>query len=67
MPVIGYLSGVSRAESEDRLAAFRKGLSQSGYNEGRNVAIEFRWADGDYKLEILINGVSQGTKDLNAR
>jgi putative ABC transport system substrate-binding protein len=48
MPVIGYLSGVSRAESEDRLAAFRKGLSQSGYNEGRNVAIEFRWADGDY-------------------
>jgi putative ABC transport system substrate-binding protein len=46
--VIGYLSGVSRAESEDRLAAFRRGLGQAGYSEGRNVAIEFRFADGDY-------------------
>jgi putative tryptophan/tyrosine transport system substrate-binding protein len=48
MPVIGYLSGVSRAESEDRLYAFRRGLAQAGYSEGRNVAIEFRFADGDY-------------------
>jgi putative ABC transport system substrate-binding protein len=48
LPVIGYLSGASRDESEDRLAAFRRGLSQAGYNEGRNVVIEFRWADGDY-------------------
>ena len=47
-PVIGYLSGVSRAESEDRLAAFRRGLGQAGYTEGRNVTIEFRFADGDY-------------------
>jgi putative ABC transport system substrate-binding protein len=46
--VIGYLSGVSRAESEDRLAAFRRGLGQAGYSEGRNVAIEFRFAEGDY-------------------
>jgi putative ABC transport system substrate-binding protein len=46
--VIGYLSGVSRAESEDRLAAFRRGLGQAGYSEGRNVAIEFRFANGDY-------------------
>jgi len=48
MPVIGYLSGVSRNESEDRLAAFRRGLAQAGFSEGRNVVIEFRWADGDY-------------------
>jgi putative ABC transport system substrate-binding protein len=48
IPVIGYLSGVSRNESEDRLAAFRRGLAQAGFSEGRNVAIEFRWADGDY-------------------
>lgn len=48
MPVIGYLSGASRAESADRLTAFRRGLEQAGYVEGRNVAIEFRWADGDY-------------------
>jgi putative ABC transport system substrate-binding protein len=52
--VIGYLSGVSRAESEDRLAAFRRGLGQAGYSEGRNVAIEFRFADGDYtRLPVL--------------
>jgi len=48
MPTIGYLSGASRAESTDRLTAFRRGLEQAGYVEGRNVAIEFRWADGDY-------------------
>jgi putative ABC transport system substrate-binding protein len=49
LPVIGFLSGVSRAESTERLAAFREGLGQAGYSEGRNVAIEFRWADGDYR------------------
>jgi putative tryptophan/tyrosine transport system substrate-binding protein len=48
LPVIGYLSGVSRNESEDRLAAFLRGLNQSGYVEGSNVAIEYRWAGGDY-------------------
>lgn len=48
MPVIGYLSGVSRAESADRLAAFWRGLGQVGYAEGRNVSIEYRFADGDY-------------------
>ena len=48
LPVIGYLSGVAREESEPRLAAFRRGLAQAGYSEGRNVVIEFRWADGDY-------------------
>jgi putative ABC transport system substrate-binding protein len=45
---IGYLSGVGRDEAVDRLAAFRRGLADAGYREGRNVAIEFRWADGRY-------------------
>jgi putative ABC transport system substrate-binding protein len=48
LPVIGYLSGVSRAESETRLAAFRRGLEQAGFREGGNVALDYRWADGDY-------------------
>jgi putative tryptophan/tyrosine transport system substrate-binding protein len=46
--VIGYLSGVSRAESETRLAAFLRGLQLSGFREGGNVTLDYRWADGDY-------------------
>lgn len=47
-PIVGYLSGVSRAETEDRLAAFHRGLAEAGYGEGRNLAIDYRFADGDY-------------------
>jgi putative tryptophan/tyrosine transport system substrate-binding protein len=45
MPVIGYLS-VRSAETDNFLSAFRQGLAEMGFVEGRNVAIEFRWADG---------------------
>src|SRR4051812_18141046 len=48
MPVIGYLGSESPEIYASRLAAFRKGLDETGYAEGRNVAIEFRWADGQY-------------------
>jgi ABC-type uncharacterized transport system substrate-binding protein len=46
MPVIGFLHGGSPAANADRLAGFRKGLRESGFVEGQNVAIEFRWAEG---------------------
>ncbi len=45
---IGYLSPRSSGVEADLLAAFRKGLSEAGYVEGRNLAIEYRWAEGQY-------------------
>jgi hypothetical protein len=48
MPVIGYLSSVSPGPFAPNLAAFRRGLGQTGFIEGRNVAIEYRWAEGHY-------------------
>jgi putative tryptophan/tyrosine transport system substrate-binding protein len=48
MPVIGYLNGASSAQFTHLLAAFQKGLSETGYAENRNVAIEYRYADGQY-------------------
>jgi ABC-type uncharacterized transport system substrate-binding protein len=48
MPVIGYLSGASPGPSAPTVAAFRQGLSESGYVEGQNVAIEYHWAEGRY-------------------
>ena len=48
MPVIGFLSSRSPAESSPALAAFRQGLGQAGYFEGKNVTIEYRWAEGHY-------------------
>src|SRR6516225_1648259 len=48
MPIIGFLSSRSPAESVTALAAFRQGLGQVGYFEGKNVTIEYRWAEGQY-------------------
>jgi ABC-type uncharacterized transport system substrate-binding protein len=48
MPVIGVLYGVSAAERAEHMAAFRRGLTETGFVEGRNVAIEYRWAEGHY-------------------
>src|SRR5262249_39873024 len=48
-PIIGFMSSRSASDSEYLVAAFRKGLSEQGYAEGQNVAIEFRWANGRYE------------------
>jgi putative ABC transport system substrate-binding protein len=48
MPVIGFLHSLPPGPMAHLVVAFRKGLSETGYTEGRNVAIEFLWADGQY-------------------
>ena len=48
IPVIGYLSALSEEQAAPQLAGLRRGLSESGFVEGRNVVIEFVWADGQY-------------------
>jgi putative tryptophan/tyrosine transport system substrate-binding protein len=48
MPVVGFLSSASQEPFAHLVAAFRRGLSEVGYVEGRNVVIEFRWAENQY-------------------
>jgi putative tryptophan/tyrosine transport system substrate-binding protein len=48
IPVIGFLSAASLEAYTDRVRAFRQGLRDAGYVEGDNVAIEYRWAEGQY-------------------
>jgi putative tryptophan/tyrosine transport system substrate-binding protein len=50
IPVVGFLSTGSSAAFAELSEAFQKGLSESGYVDGRNVAIEYRWAEGRYDL-----------------
>ena len=54
MPVIGFLSSESPALFASFLGVFRQGLNEAGFVEGQNVAIEYRWADGqNERLPIL--------------
>src|SRR5271166_5583870 len=48
LPVIGYLNGSSLAANAQLLAEFRQGIGETGYVEGQNLAIEYRWAEFRY-------------------
>ena len=48
IPVVGFLNSRSATEAAYLVAAFRQGLREAGYNEGRDLTIEYRWADGQY-------------------
>jgi putative ABC transport system substrate-binding protein len=74
VPVVGYLDAGSPEPNAPLLAAFRKGLSETGYAEGRNVAIEFRWAEGRtdrlpelaadlvrHRVSVIVTGDGTGT------
>jgi putative tryptophan/tyrosine transport system substrate-binding protein len=55
MPVVGWLSGLSGASSADSVRAFGQGLAETGYVDGRNVAVEYHWAEGQYdRLPALV-------------
>ena len=54
IPLIGFLNGSSAWESAHLVAAFGQGLSEIGYVDGRNVVIDYRWAEGRYdRLPVL--------------
>src|SRR5438874_1130081 len=60
MPVIGYLSARSAESDASMLVAFRRGLREAGYVEGQNLAIEYRFADG--QVDRLLGQMSELTR-----
>ena len=64
MPTIGFLHSGSAATNTKRLDGFRKGLSDASFVEGRNLAIEYRWADGhNDRLAVMAADLVQAARD----
>ena len=54
IPVIGFLPVATADPSAGLVTAFRRGLEEAGFTEPQNVAIEFRWAEGDYERKLVM-------------
>jgi hypothetical protein len=68
MPVIGFLHSASVSTFGHAVTAFRRGLRKAGYVDGQNVAIEYRWADGQYdRLPALAADPQSRGRDLRRR
>jgi putative ABC transport system substrate-binding protein len=65
LPVIGYLSPRTAEDSGEVLAEFRRGLGETGFVEGHNVAIEYRWLAGRYNLLPEFIGAATGLRDCD--
>src|SRR6185437_13096633 len=57
MPVVGFLGTASAGPFAHLVTGFRRGLQETGFIEGRNVAIEYRWAEGQYDRVPAYGGV----------
>jgi putative ABC transport system substrate-binding protein len=68
MPVIGVLHGVSAKQWTDRMVGFHRGLAEAGFAEGRNVGIEYRWAEGHFDRlpAMAADLVSRGVRVISA-
>jgi putative ABC transport system substrate-binding protein len=65
MPVIGWLDSTAPGPSAPYVAAFHQGLGETGYVEGQNVAVEYRWAEGRYdRLPALAADLVRHKVDL---
>jgi putative tryptophan/tyrosine transport system substrate-binding protein len=63
MPVIGFLNSTSPGPFAPQVAAFHQGLSETGYVEGQNLTIEYRWAEGrDDRLAALEPPISSAAR-----
>ena len=64
MPVVGFLYHQSAEPFAHRLRAFRQGLKETGYVEGENIVIEYRWAEGQYDR---LPALADDQRELNER
>jgi len=54
LPLVGFINGFSADASARYVAAFRKGLNETGYVEGQNVTVEYHWLEGQYDSVSLL-------------